>query len=447
MARTPALHRIRALIIVAALTLLLLEITLRLVGDDSLPSPYAKQPQPAVEAMFWRASSETGWDLVPDASGHFSNGFFDGEVTTDARGIRQNSREGTYIDGSRNIFFIGDSTTASFEVDDDETAPAVLEQRLRAQGNRVNVLNLGIRGYGTDQSVLRALHYAREFQPSDIVYMYTDNDIFNNNTLQQKGRKYGKGAYIRHAPAQLFSALHYPVPERTPGYAGIVVMNPACEPVVYEEMLSVESVITPTAAPPAADPDFPTRLKLAAREYSYIARAGYFLKYRLRDLAYQRRLVYTDPYELFVVQQRKMNDMTYPELALIEKGYEDNGALRQRCRDYFDAQLTFLLTMLRQQSGARVHVVQFPVPSTRELLEQSQGSPNSQLFDRMVSDGVIASHTNLSKIANETQPPLATFRCPYDGHFCEAGNEWIAGEVFRTLDAFDNRAWSTASGQ
>ena len=431
--RSPRIFNAVALSLV--ITLILLEIVLR-VFTNFLPLTYQEIPHAPDEALFWKFSSELGWDTVPNSTGHFTNGLFDGLVTIDDQGIRKNSSKGTYVDGYSNILFVGDSTTASFEVNDDETPPAILEQLLREHGVKVNVINLGVRGYGTDQAMIRAEKYAKQYRPTDVIYMYTDNDIFDNNSLQRHGRKFGKGVYIEDQKSKEFVKYQYPVPERPAGYAGMVVFDQLCKPVIYEEIhtkvIKNVDVAKTRNNNVQIEKSMPTKIKLFLREYSYVARALYFIKNNISERLKKPKYSYADPYELFYMKGKKLKDMGWDEYSLIERGYEDDGILRNRCRDYFNSQITSLIKNLKNdRETLRVHVVQFPVPSTMKLLQSRTGSLNSHLFDKLTQQGVIDSHINLAKIANDTNASLK--HCKGDGHFCKAGNMWIAKEIYQAL--------------
>ena len=429
--------RINVIALSLAITLTLTEIALR-VFTDFLPSPYQDIPHSPDESLFWKYSSELGWDAVPNSTGHFTNGLFDGFVTIDDHGIRKNSIKGTHVDAYSNILFIGDSTTASFEVNDDETAPAILEQLLREHGAKVNVINLGVRGYGTDQAIIRAKQYAKLYNPTDVIYMYTDNDIFDNNSLQRHGRKFGKGVFVRDQQSKEFIEYQYPVPERPAGYAGMVVFDQLCKPVIYEEVSSKDvtnrDVANARKKHVQIEVSVSTKIKLLLREYSYVARAISFLRNNISERFNKPKYSYTDPYVLFYIKKKKLEDMGWGEYSLIERGYEDDGILRNRCKNYFNSQITFLLkTLKRGRETLRVHVVQFPVPSTMKMLHSRIGSLNSHLFDKLVQQGVIDSHINLAQIANDTHAPLESYVCKGDGHFCKAGNKWVATEIYQTL--------------
>lgn len=173
----------------------------------------------------------------------------------DEFGNRASSADGSFDARYPTVFFLGDSTAASLEVDGDETVPAILEQELRRRGKRINVLNFEVRGYGTDQSVRKALHHAERYRPEQIVYLYTDNDVYDSNVLKLPGRPYGKGVYLRRDGA--FTAHNYPVPDYQRGFYGAVVVDPRGEPVLY----------TGTVAPkPAGEvTTVPWRLRLSDR--------------------------------------------------------------------------------------------------------------------------------------------------------------------------------------
>jgi hypothetical protein len=68
-----------------------------------------------------------------------------------------------------------------------------------------------------------------------------------------------------------------------------------------------------------------------------------------------------------------------------------------------------------------------------KMLHSRIGSLNSHLFDKLVQQGVIDSHINLAQIANDTHAPLESYVCKGDGHFCKAGNKWVATEIYQTL--------------
>lgn len=75
------------------------------------------------------------------------------------------------------IVLIGDSTTEAWEVDPEERPQAVLE---RALGGRFEVLNLGVRAYGTDQSLILLEQIGMAFRPDIVIHTFCINDVRDN---------------------------------------------------------------------------------------------------------------------------------------------------------------------------------------------------------------------------------------------------------------------------
>ena len=407
--------------IITIITILMLEVSLRVFFGDLL---YIRSN----EDQFWQYDANVGWSLKPNISGIFSNGYFKGSVHIDNNGNRKNSATGTYIPGFRNIFFIGDSTTASFEVDDHETVPAVLEQRLRKQGTEINVVNLGVRGYGTDQSVRRALQFADQYKPTDIIYMWVGNDIQDIRLLRRHQRKYGKGVYVRNEPDGVFEPYNFPVPEYANGYLGFVAMDQDCRPVIIEREFPVSLMRPPVPV---------------IQRYSYTARA----MVKLEGLIKARQRKSIPKRQKQQEYKNRKAQINHASKLLIKKGAELNRysfirafnlssleyGIRERCREYFDAELEFLLAKLRTiPSVQRVHVVFFGEPESFSHA-RIQKNPNMVAFMHMQQKGVINNFVLLPSLTAPAGVNPKEFRCPHDPHFCEEGNAWIADEIVSNI--------------
>jgi lysophospholipase L1-like esterase len=89
----------------------------------------------------------------------------------------------------RRIILIGDSVTAGFEVPAEKTFAALLEKKLNERGSqKYEVLNAGVRGYGTDQCELWLRREGVKYQPDVVVYVFCHNDLFDN--LNKKNKPY-----------------------------------------------------------------------------------------------------------------------------------------------------------------------------------------------------------------------------------------------------------------
>jgi len=91
--------------------------------------------------------------------------------TTGELGVRLNSSTPRPLPAGA-VIAVGDSFTAGSEVDDEEAYPAQVE---RLTGRPV--INAGVGGYGTDQTILMAESLLPVLRPSDIVVGILDDDI------------------------------------------------------------------------------------------------------------------------------------------------------------------------------------------------------------------------------------------------------------------------------
>lgn len=91
-------------------------------------------------------------------------------ITINADGMRADKDYGLIPrDDTLRIAFVGDSFVFGSEVRDSEAFIPMLEQNLRDQGLRVEVLNFGVGGYGLDQIYLDWVHRASAYQPDWVI--------------------------------------------------------------------------------------------------------------------------------------------------------------------------------------------------------------------------------------------------------------------------------------
>jgi len=132
---------------------------------------------------FFQHSSLLGWEHIPYAEGTWY-AYKDGtrtHVSINAFGFPDDDRAITK-DRPR-IALVGDSTTEFWEVQEDERAPRVMERML---DGRVEVLNFGLRGAGTDQELIRFTNQVVLFSPDIVVLFFCVNDLGNNVTKESK---------------------------------------------------------------------------------------------------------------------------------------------------------------------------------------------------------------------------------------------------------------------
>lgn len=397
------------------------------IGARTLLSDRLEQVPRHAESLFWEADDELGWSHVPSATGDFSDGVFRGHVHLAADGVRLNAATDTRVDGWANWLAIGDSTTASLEVDDDETFPARLETLLRGRGAHVNVVNLGVRGYSTGQAVGVALRYAHSHAVARILYLYADNDVYNNNTLKHPARVFGKPALIRSAPD---GAFHWVRPDRDSDWAdgSLIVLDARCAPFVHHSRADVrrspfERVFSERGWARLKSDVYLARLaELVARQIAYRL---------LGDLAFAPpgEELDREPYELIAEQRGRWSEA-------FEAAYWDGGVLRERCHAYFTDQMAAHLERLRAIEGLeRVDVFEFPSPSTVRVSADTplDEIPTMRMFRDLGRRGLVDSFTSITAVLREEGRKLSELSCASDPHFCAAGNRWLAEQIAQRL--------------
>lgn len=400
--------KVALLILSAGLSLVVVELVLRLLEPPRYPGVRSS-------GYYIQSSEVLGWEGRPGARGFFSSGHCFGRVDLDGDGLRLNGGDETRREEFSNILFLGDSNTAGFEVDNDQTVPALLEQGLRVRGFEVNVINLGVRGYGTDQSVRRALRLSEELEPEQIVYMFTDNDFFDNNILRTIYRRFGKSVYWRIG--RDFEILNDPVPEYEKGYFGAVVLDRQGSPVIYDGV----SRSTRTVGP----------LRVKARSWRLFRWVddtwGNPFDRKFRRWSEKR----ADPFEVMNSPRARVEDVF---LALYF-GLIDGGRLRVDHRNYYDAQFEFLLEQLWSiPSVRRIHLVEFPSEPTMELLADGENSINIRLFADLVDKDVVQDFVSLSETMHNQGIDPEVFSCEGGDHFTDNGDRWIAEVLLQSLD-------------
>jgi HEAT repeat protein len=98
-------------------------------------------------------------------------------------GLRDRTRTHEKPEGLRRIAILGDSVTLGAETRPDEAYPQRLEARFRAEGRRVEVMNVALWGWSTRQERTAWQRIARAYHPDEALLAVCLNDIpelFNN---------------------------------------------------------------------------------------------------------------------------------------------------------------------------------------------------------------------------------------------------------------------------
>lgn len=161
--------------------LLVFSIFLSLLGlelyllKNNYPFQGCKQIHTSAEYYLGVFDEITGWSYKPKISYYESNNRFSYHFND--VGIRVSSPSSQINYDKPRIVFIGDSVTFGEELNYEDTFAAQIGGLL---GDRFEVVNLGVQGYGSDQSLLRLKKQIGELDPSYVVFTFI-NDHNNRN--------------------------------------------------------------------------------------------------------------------------------------------------------------------------------------------------------------------------------------------------------------------------
>jgi hypothetical protein len=188
---------------VALVSLLVAELALRLVLDVQplTPGQFLFEPHPT-----------RGWTHKAGAVDEYVKLATRQEIRINSRGLREREIPYEREPGTWRVLVVGDSQVVGFEVAQEETFTRVAEAELRAAGHRVEILNGGFRGYGTDQVLLFLRDEGVKYRPDVILYRWSYNDPEDNMTLHRPFRRFGKGYFDLGSDGAL-ELRGVPVPE------------------------------------------------------------------------------------------------------------------------------------------------------------------------------------------------------------------------------------------
>lgn len=134
------------------------------------------------QQKFWHGvvsqfDSELGWTAIPNQSQSYN----DKTYTTNSLGFRSEP-----VDFSKkHILVSGDSVAWGDGVNDNETAASYLNKKF----SKFQTLNLGVNGFGIDQSYLRLKRHIGKLNPHLIIFIvYSGNDLWDTSNDTRYGK-------------------------------------------------------------------------------------------------------------------------------------------------------------------------------------------------------------------------------------------------------------------
>lgn len=140
------------------------------------------------EAEVWRVrgvfqvDKELIYSLKPQTERFWESGAFVEHVKINRFGLRDTEiRDKSEYE--KRIIVLGDSMTFGHGVNNAEAYPNQMEGIYNKNGRRIDVINAGVRGYGTDQSYKLFVTQLRSLKPDLVIFAICMNDVFDNINL------------------------------------------------------------------------------------------------------------------------------------------------------------------------------------------------------------------------------------------------------------------------
>jgi hypothetical protein len=192
-----------------ALGLLACEIVIRVGFPASLNRFKTYRHMESERGKFCQYDAVLGWSGIPNAEGTLEWRDVRYHAKQNALGFRGPLYESDPTQGAWRIAVLGDSFVWGFGVEDEEVFTRMME---KLSPTRLEVANMGVSGYGTDQEYLLWSSRGHQFNARDVVLAVTiTNDFFDNLSSERYG--YEKPVYAFGPDGQLH-LTNVPVPRR-----------------------------------------------------------------------------------------------------------------------------------------------------------------------------------------------------------------------------------------
>ena len=182
--------RLRSLLVNLGLVLLSLAVC-ALVAEAAARIYAARLVRPAPVAdpkPISRFHPTLGWDKPAFGEARIRRAEFDILIRINSRGLRGPDYDYAKPAGTKRVLILGDSFAEGYYVNEEETARAVLEQRLNAGPCRGwQVVNGGTIAYSTDQEYLFFSEEGHRYQPDLVTLLFYHNDLLYNASPRGPG--------------------------------------------------------------------------------------------------------------------------------------------------------------------------------------------------------------------------------------------------------------------
>jgi hypothetical protein len=190
------------------------------VANPSVRQPFQVQATRESErAKFSSHHPLLGWIGTPGAEDDFSYIDTRHHVRQNAHGFR-GSEYGFERSPARRVVVLGDSFVWGFGVEDEQIFTSRVE---RESEGALELVNLGVSGYGNDQALLLWRLLGRRFRPDELLLVVTPyTDIWENVSDEA----YGYPKPVFRFEGRRVEILNQPVPNTRPDEAGAEAVDP-----------------------------------------------------------------------------------------------------------------------------------------------------------------------------------------------------------------------------
>jgi len=159
---------------------------------------------------FYQYDEMLGWVPKPNAEGIYVMSDSKTQIEINSKGMRDKSYDYKKPEGIKRIVVLGDSFTWGYGVEEKNIFTEILEDELL---KNIQVINMGVSGYGNDQELLFLKKDGIRYDPDLVVVaFYIGNDITNNiNTAQYN---HPKPMYVLDNEDNKLILTNIPVPQK-----------------------------------------------------------------------------------------------------------------------------------------------------------------------------------------------------------------------------------------
>lgn len=152
-------------------------------------------------SKFYVSNEQVGFMHKPNFSGKFGGPLYDFYSTVNIGPLGERISIKNKCFNTKKILFLGDSSVAGFEVDDEKTFVSLINKNCKV--NKLSGNNFGVRGYDTNQVIANYKRIRKKIEHDYVFYLIHQNDINENdklyyypNLVKKFGRAYNEKIYF-----------------------------------------------------------------------------------------------------------------------------------------------------------------------------------------------------------------------------------------------------------